>query len=56
MTRTYCSVRDSLRGPFLTYRPPPRALGAAIGPALEAIVASLVAFGPAELENNFTLT
>ena len=45
----WCFDRDLLRGPFRTYRPSPRVLGAAIGPALEAIVASPVAFGPAEL-------
>ena len=38
-----------MRRPLLTYHPPPRALDAAIGPALEAIVASWVAFGAAEL-------
>ena len=49
MVRTWCFDRGSLRGLFHIYRPSPRALGAAIGPALEAIVASPVAFGPAEL-------
>ena len=49
VTRTCCSDRDSLRGPVLTFHPSPRALGAAIGTALEAVVPSLVAFGPAEL-------
>ena len=55
VTRTCCSAQSLLRGPFLTYPPVHRALGAAIGPALEAIVASPVAFGPADLRNNFTL-
>ena len=49
VTRAWCSVRGLLRGPFPTYRSPPRTLCAAIGAALEAIVASPVAFGPAEL-------
>ena len=48
-TRMWCFDRDLLRGPFRTYRPSPRTLSAAIGPALEAIVPSPVAFGPAEL-------
>ena len=47
VARTWCFDRDSLRRPFPTYRPPPRALCAVIGAALETIVASLVAFGPA---------
>ena len=47
VTRTCCSARDSLRGSFHTYPPGPRALGAAIGTAFEAVVPSLVAFGPA---------
>ena len=45
--RTWSLDRDSLHRPFPTYRPPPRALCAVIGAALEAMVASLVAFGPA---------
>ena len=45
--RTWSLDRDSLHRPFPTYRPPPRALCAVIGAALETIVASLVAFGPA---------
>ena len=49
VTRTCCSARDSLRGSFHTYPPGPRALGAAIGTAFEAVVPSLVAFGSAEL-------
>ena len=49
VTRTWYSARGSLRGPFHTYYPVPRAVGAAIGPPLDAIVASPVAFGPAEL-------
>ena len=47
VARTWCFDLGSSRGPLLTYRPPPRALYAAFGPALEAIVASPVAFGPA---------
>ena len=47
--RAGCSAHASLRGPFLTYPPSRETLGAAIGAALEAIVASPVAFGPAEL-------
>ena len=47
VTRTCCSARDSLRGSFHTYPPGPRALGAAIGTAFEAVVPSLVAFGSA---------
>ena len=42
-----CVDLGSSRGPLPTYFPSPRALCAAIGAALEAIVASLVAFGPA---------
>ena len=49
VTRTWCLDLASSRGPLHTYRQSPRPLGAAIGPALEAIVASPVAFGPAEL-------
>ena len=49
VSRTCCSARDSLRGSFHTYPPGPRALGAAIGTAFEAVVPSLVAFGSAEL-------
>ena len=47
VTRTWCLDLASSRGPLPTYRPSPRPLCAAIGPALEAIVASPVAFGPA---------
>ena len=47
VARTWCLDRGLLRGPFHTYHSSPRPLCAAIGPALEAIVASLVAFGPA---------
>ena len=35
VARTWCFDRDSLRRPFPTYRPPPRALCAVIGAALE---------------------
>ena len=47
VSRTWRFDLGSSRGPLPTYRPPPRALCAAIGLALEAIVASLIAFGPA---------
>ena len=47
VARMWCLDLGSSRGPLTTYHPSPRVFCAAIGPALEAIVASLVAFGSA---------